>query len=277
MPFDISIMSDSDIDFAHNLTDIENWGYLKDDIKRLTEWEPDGCFIARQDGKRAGMITTTTYDDYAFLGCLIVDKPQRGKGISRELMKHAVEYLNKKSAKTMELDGVLPAAPLYRSLGFKDKYLSLRLTRPASASGSDLQACPPDLVNEIISFDKALIGINRERVIKHYFKRLPECIFALSNRGIRAYAMVRPRSDGKTAIGPFVCKTFSDAEKLLDAIIGKFGDRPISIGVPVVNQEAVELAVEYGFLYGQPSLRMYQGECRRYEKHIYGIFSAEKG
>lgn len=277
MSLDISIMSDADIAFAHDLTEIEDWGYLRDDIKRLMVWEPEGCFIGRLDGKRVGMITTTTYEDYAFLGSLIVDKPHRGKGIGGKLMEHAIEYLESKAIRLTELDGVLPAAQFYRSMDFKDKYLSLRMTRPASESMSDLQPCPPGLQQEIISFDRNLFGMNRERMIKHYFESLPEGIFVLKNDEIRAYAMVRPRSDGTTAIGPFVSKSFPDAEKLLNSIIGKFGNRPLSIGVPAVNQEAVELAVKNGFLYGQPSLRMYRGAYREYEKHIYGIFSAEKG
>ena len=77
----MSIMTESDIAFAIEMTDREKWGYLQEDFRRLIYFEPGGCFVARTHGKNIGMVTTTSYRDYAFLGCLIVREEFRGAGI----------------------------------------------------------------------------------------------------------------------------------------------------------------------------------------------------
>ena len=128
----MSTMTESDIAFATEMTDREKWGYLQEDFRRLIYFEPDGCFVARMHGKNIGMVTTPSYGDYAFLGCLIVKDEFRGVGIGASLMNEAIDYLNKKGVQTIELDSVFPALSLYRPLGFKDKYLSLRLLRPSN-------------------------------------------------------------------------------------------------------------------------------------------------
>jgi len=37
------------------------------------------------------------------------------------------------------------------------------------------------------------------------------------------------------------------------------------------------MLLKYGFKSTEPSLRMYLGERKAYEKHLYGIISPEKG
>ena len=51
----------------------------------------------------------------------------------------------------------------------------------------------------------------------------------------------------------------------------------IVIGVPELNRRFVDLLLAEGFVYSQPSLRMYFGLRRDYERHVYAIVSPEKG
>ena len=102
----ISVMREKDIAFATHLAKEEKWGYMEKDFRRLIYFEPEGCFVVWKDKKRVGMVTTTSYKDYAFLGCLIVRKDERGKGIGETLMNHAINYLINREIKTIELDGV---------------------------------------------------------------------------------------------------------------------------------------------------------------------------
>lgn len=125
-------MMEDDIKFATKLTLYEKWGYKEKDLRRLIYFEPEGCFIAWKNEERVGMVTTTSYGDYAFLGCLIVRKEERGGELGTKLMEHAINVLKKKGVKTIELDGVFPAVSLYRRLKLKDKYLSLRFMRKAT-------------------------------------------------------------------------------------------------------------------------------------------------
>lgn len=273
----ISVMKEADTAFAHSLTEIEKWGYLEDDFKRLICFEPEGCFIAWKNQERVGMVTTTSYGNYAFLGCLIVKQAERGQGIGERLMNHAVEFLKSRGAKTIELDGVFAAASLYRKLGFKDKYLSLRFRRKAQSGNDIVSPCSMDTIDEIVNFDREKTGLNRERMIREYFNRPDALVLAVRREGIGAYAIARPRSGGFFTIGPMVANGSANAEKLYDSIIEKSGFDDLTIGVPEVNKDAIGILVRKAFQYGQPSLRMYLGDKRNYERYIFGIFSAEKG
>ncbi|UCD95077.1 MAG: GNAT family N-acetyltransferase [Candidatus Zixiibacteriota bacterium] len=270
-------MTTEDTAFATDLTDIEKWGYLRRDFERLMFIEPEGCFIAWKADHRVGMVTAISYGRFAFLGCLIVIKEARGEGIGEKLMRHAVDFLKRKGVRTIELDGVFKAVPLYRRLGFRDKYLSLRFVRPPEYSHKDHPPCPENLFPEILEFDRRATGIGREKPLGAYFEDLPDHIHASGLGRLLAYAIVRPRADNLLELGPMVAESAASARVLLQSIIDKYAARPIGIGIPATNSEGVDLIISSGFHYREPALRMYLGERLEYEKHIYGIFSPEKG
>lgn len=270
-------MTDDDIAYATGMTDIEQWGYLKSDFARLLQFEPEGCFIARKEGERVGMVTGTSYDDYAFIGSLIVDRGHRGEGIGEKLVSRAVEYLTKKGVTAIELDGVFAAVSLYRRLGFVDKYLSLRFVHEPGGDYGELYRCPDDLMPEIIAFDRDVTGLNRSRMLSRYTGEKSASYYVVREEAVKGYALVRKRAGGIFAIGPLVAVDRMYAESLLLSIMKKYGTRKLEIGVPAVNRGIADFLLENGFMYNQPSLRMYRGRRIDYEKNIYGIFSAEKG
>jgi GNAT superfamily N-acetyltransferase len=274
---EITRMTPADTAFATEMTDIERWGYLPRDFERLMSFEPEGCFIARKNDRRVGMVTTTSYGKFAFLGCLIVRKQERGHGIGAKLMSHAIDFLKGRDVRVIELDAVFEAVPLYRRLGFRDKYLSLRFVRPGSGSQENHPPCPENLFPEVLKFDKEATGLSREKVLSVYFQDLPDKIHISGSGQLSAYGIVRPRTDNLLTIGPMVAKNEVLARQLLADIIETYGSSPIGMGVPATNGVAVDLLTESGFQYRPPALRMYLGERLEYEKHIYGIFSPEKG
>ena len=273
----ISVMTEDDVEFAEYLTHVEKWAYKKNDFKRLIFFEPKGCFVAWKDKEKVGIVTTTTYDDYAFIGTLIVKRDERRKGIGKALMNHAIYYLQKRGMKTVELDGVSAAFSLYKRLGFKDKYLSLRFN--VMGGGYDNYSTPYDtsMLEEIIKFDQEKTNISRERIIKKLLKEYSDSTFVIKIKNLLAYAVVRPRAGGFFTIGPFIAENEEAAENLLKSIIGKYSNKRLYNGVPEVNSEAIRMVLKYGFKSTEPSLRMYLGERKDYEKHIYGILSPEKG
>ncbi|MFH2037026.1 MAG: GNAT family N-acetyltransferase [Candidatus Zixiibacteriota bacterium] len=278
--FKIDILSERDIDFAHSLTEIESWGYLKDDFKRLIAWEPEGCFVAKFDSIPVGIITSTSYNHYGFIGSLIVVEAYRNQGIGENLIHYALDYLTAKSVTTIELDGVIPAVPLYRRLGFQDKYLSLRFWRPGLDSQKKTIWEKTNFIDpeKIFDFDYKLTGLNRKRLLATYFESIPDNIYAIEeNNSILAYAIIRPRQDGCYGIGPFIGRNMNSAEKVLSMIMDDFAGHKLTIGIPGVNWEMTGLINRTGFLYNQPSLRMYLGPRINYEKNMCSIFSAEKG
>src|SRR5207247_11061937 len=82
------------IDAAIVLTDLEAWGYTREDFRRLLALAPDACFVAELDGRVVGVLTTTTYDGLAFLG----DRKSTRLNSSHEWISYAVFCLKKKKA-----------------------------------------------------------------------------------------------------------------------------------------------------------------------------------
>ena len=107
-----------DIDDAIALTDLEAWGYTRADFRRLLALSPDGCFAAELDGRLVGVLTTTTYDGLAFLGAVIVRPDLRGKGVGKQMMEVALDYLRSHGVETVRLNAYLRAIPFYERLGF---------------------------------------------------------------------------------------------------------------------------------------------------------------
>lgn len=273
----ILLMQELDISFALGLIENEKWQYNDSDLKRLLSLQPDGCFIAWKDGERAGIVSTIIYDDYAFLGMLIVKDKFRRLGIGRELLEHAINHLKDKNIKTIELDGVFNAVEMYRSLGFKDKYLSLRFVKKHGTKSDDTMLYQPLNFEGISEFDYKMTKIARSNLVECYLEEFKDSVFILQKEKIKSYAIVHRGNKGHVNISLFISELPVSAEILLNSILKRFQHKTVNVGVPAINREAVNLFLRKGFIYKEPVLRMYYGERKQYENFLYGIVSPEKG
>jgi len=274
----IRTMEHSDVEFAKSLTDIEQWGHLESDFKRLIGFDPEGCFVAWQGDNRVGIATTVSYGDYAFLGNIIVKKEKRGASIGPKLMRHAVKYLDEKGIKTIELDGVFSAVAMYRYMGFQDKYRSLRFFHePHKDTGSDKTTSCTAMIDDLISFDHKQTGIQRQGLLDKMLQEFPRYTFCVSHERLQGYAIVRERANHTMAIGPLVAEGPNVCDILLSTILTTFSKKCVTVGVPEVNTAAVEIMQSKGFRCSVPSMRMYRGLKIDYERNVYGIVSADVG
>lgn len=271
-------MREANIPFAKSLTDIEGWGYRESDFRRLIAMGPDRCFVAWMGKKPIGTVTTTLHGDYAFIGTLIVSRGERGKGVGKALMEKAIDRLLKKGVTTIELDAVIPVAPMYRKMGFKDKYLSLRLRKEGTIVKLEKPRPlePPD-AREVIDFDRRMTGLDRRSIIRRYLDEFKDSFHVLSSRGVKGYAVVKERAGGVLMIGPFIADSSKTAGLLLDELLDRYRGGVLTVGVPASNVDANSMFVGAGFVNSEPSLRMWLGTKRAYEDHVYGIVSPEKG
>jgi ribosomal protein S18 acetylase RimI-like enzyme len=272
----ITVMNESDIDFALELTTSENWGNVAADFQRLLTLEPGGCFVARIDGQPVGMITTTTHGELGFIGSLIVRRQLRGRGIGGRLLQRAMSYLNSHGVTTQELDGVFAAVSLYRRYGFQDKYLSLRFRGVAAATDFRTTEAPAPDGDKILRLDRELTGLNRARVIG---RLLDDCTAMTSGieGKLTGYAVVRRQAGGLLSCGPIIATSPLAAEELLHWLCRRYAGRTFGVGVPEGNRVMVRLLQRLAFKYLEPSLRMYHGRYVGYEDCVYGIISPEKG
>jgi len=275
---EIKKMEHSDIAFAKYLTDIEQWGHLENDFRRLLHLDPNGCFVAWQDDNRVGTVTTVSYGDYAFLGNIIVKEEHRGGIVGPRLMQHAIGYLDEKGIKTIELDGVFSAIAMYRYIGFRDKYRSLRLFRePDRGFDAEYGTSCAASIDDLISFDHKQTGIERGGMLHNLLQEFPNHTFCVKEDRLQAYAIVRERATRTLAIGPLVAEGPNVCDILLSAILATFKNEYMTIGVPEINSAAIEIMLHKGFKRSPPSMRMYRGPRIDYERHVYGIISADVG
>src|SRR2546429_5446101 len=65
-------LEERDIDAAIALTDLEAWGYTREDFRRLLALSPNGCFPAERDGPVVRGLNPPTYDCLGLLCPVIV-------------------------------------------------------------------------------------------------------------------------------------------------------------------------------------------------------------
>jgi len=118
---------------------LEQYGDPKQDIEKcmnyaLNETPSFGGFIvtAPLENNIAGavIVNQTGMKDYIpenILVYIATDANQRGKGIGKALMQHAIDNAQGNIALHVEPDN--PAIKLYEKLGFTNKYLEMRLNK----------------------------------------------------------------------------------------------------------------------------------------------------
>lgn len=118
---------------------LEQYGDPKQDIEKcmnyaLNETPSFGGFIVTASLEKniagAVIVNQTGMKDYIpenILVYIATDTNQRGKGIGKALMQHAIDNAQGNIALHVEPDN--PAIKLYEKLGFTNKYLEMRLNK----------------------------------------------------------------------------------------------------------------------------------------------------
>lgn len=275
-------MVSKDFGFARYLTETVRWNYNIDDFERLLYYEPEGCFVAEQNDDQVGIVTTTTYGKLAWVGSLIVLEHYRGKNVGSELMRHTIHYLKTKGVETIRLDAVPTAIPLYKRLGFKEEYDSLRFIGTGQKiTCRKISNMKNEDLKSVFHLDTRFFGANRERVLRRVYKDFRDlCFVSFTDGKLIGYIMAK-RGLSEIKVGPWICdpKHIEIAEELLKAILNEAKGMKIWVGIPGGNKKSVNILKKYGFVDQPKSVRMYYGK-RGYLGLIGGVFgigAPEKG
>ena len=256
-------LAERDIDAAIALTDLEAWGYTREDFRRLLALAPDGCFAAERAGRVVGVLTTTTYDGLAFLGAVIVAPELRGKGVGKELMEAALAHLRATGVRTVRLNAYLNAIPFYERLGFHREYEVIRWHGPAKA-GERVRGIRPigaEDLSRLAGMDARYFGANRQALIARLAEEFPETFLVAEHRGrLRGFIVGNPSSDA-CEIGPWVVEPGSGrvSEDLYRGLIDSAGASAVALSGPSPNGALLEFAREAGFKEVFRALRMWWG------------------
>jgi predicted N-acetyltransferase YhbS len=277
----IRVMTIQDIDLALALFGVAGWGNTRADIERILSYEPHGCFVAGVDGEDVGMVATTSYGPVAWIGNLIVAPEARGRDIGTALMRRAMDHLTTSGSRFVRLDAVPKAIPLYRRLGFKAEYDSLRFIGEATKRGhAGTEPIIPGDIPGIRALDTRFTGLDREKILRRTLQEFPGLCFKAETGGrLVGYIMGKEGSDSFKA-GPWICEPGrSEAADLLNALMCEVAGEELWVGVPEVNVHSVKILQGLGFRQNPSSLRMCYGDCRIIEdvKGIYGLGAPDKG
>lgn len=274
------VMKPNDEGFFMQLMDMVGWGMTPGDYSRMLNLSPDGLFISSLDGLDLGMVATVNYGEIAWIGNLVVLPESRGKGMGKALMEKAIKHLIDEGAKSVRLDGVPLAVPLYRRLGFKDEYQSLRYTGVATEHEAFMtRPMEVDDLKVVGDYDESIFKASRHRVIKFTYETNPEFAFtAWDGKNLIGYIMAK---QGKTnlKIGPWLSESPEIAEELLKSLMNQVVGTDLWVGLPQPNLDGVSILEKYGFNATTSSLRMCYGDCSVVEiaSKIYGLGGPDKG
>lgn len=262
----IRTMQPADLAFAAACTAGEGWSSETPPVFAMFRaHDAEGCFIAWSGDRRVGICVATSYGAAGFIGELIVIREMRRRGIGRQVMEHAIAYLQRRGAQRIYLDGVVAAVPLYERLGFRKVCRSLRFsgTLPGQAY-PDVRPMRQDDLEAVGHLDRAAFGADRRFFLAWRLRQHPALCQVLELDGeIRGFLIGRD-GEGVISAGPWVVQAgVPHPERLLESLAVQAGGRTIGLGVLEANEVATATLRALGFgERANPPWRMVLGSDR---------------
>jgi len=273
-------MAPSDFGFAIRLTDTMNWDLTEKDFRFMTRLEPKGCFTMLDRAKKVGIITTAHFGQIGWIGNVIVEMHYRSKGFGATLVKHAIDYLRKKSVSTIGLYAYLDTVPFYEKLGFRADSNFIRLARQSSTANwrvVSVRGMTERDLKDVVAFDEQCMGWNRGRLLKRIFADSKDlCYVALDDNELLGFIM----GDWfRQEIGPCMSRV-GNAESninLFKAALSRLSGVEVRTGVSESQQDIVEALRKIGFQEEFRVVRMYFGEVPDEAGCLLAMESLERG
>jgi GNAT superfamily N-acetyltransferase len=230
------------------LKDAAGWNQTATDWRNLLALAPDGCFGIDCDGELRATTTAVCFgQELAWIGMVLTDNAYRRRGLARCLMRHALEYLRKRSVGWIKLDATELGVPLYESLGFREESRIERWMRPKGAApGGNFSVgrFAPDA-----DLDREAFGADRSGLMS-----VLAVIESASVAGM-GFAMGRPGSKA-AYFGPCVARSADAAWDLAAWFLQRHAQEDVYWDILAVNTDALEIARKLGFTRGRELIRM---------------------
>jgi ribosomal protein S18 acetylase RimI-like enzyme len=258
-------MGRDDLPIAASYTAAEGW--VSEDLatfKGFYQHDPAGCLLARLDGQPVGIGIATSYGESGFIGELIVHPDYRGRGIGATMLKHAINYLHRRGAMTIYLDGVPNAVPLYERYGFRKVCRSLRFTgKTNSVPHTTVRPLLASDLPAVYTLDRQEFGADRSSFLAYRLQNYPGlCKVMVDGEHICGFILGR-RGEGWIAAGPWVVSNRAlQPEFMLESLACEASHLPLALGILECNRRGVEMFLSLGFeARPEPPWRMALGPC----------------
>ncbi len=279
----IRTMLESDIDFALQCSVREGWrNQSRHLFQSSLQYDRVGCVIGEEDGQRIGLCIAVAYAECGFIGQLIVVPGWRKRGLGRQLLEHCIDYLKGRGCRSVYLDAVEEALPLYEQLGFARVCRSLRFYGQIQGrSHAHVKALSPAEMETVAHIDTEAFGADRSFFLDYWHRLCPEhCRATYADGKLTAFCFCQP-GDGVVSIGPWliVDKTATLID-LLESVAAETEGEELSIGTLELNAHAArELRAVDGLVETDYSWRMVLGPNTRLgvSDQLYAIGGASKG
>ena len=263
LEIEIRLMTENDLSSLISLKHRLGWNQTEDDLRRLLELNPHGCFTADHDGEMVGTITSIVYDNtLAWIGMMLVDPGYRRRRIAARLMSRALEYLYGKDINTIKLDATPEGFPLYQSMGFITETLIERWECSAGSNlKNNLQDLDDALLPAVYELDKIAFGVDRSFLIDALMKSSnSKSAASISSAGnhLNGFALSRPGSNANY-IGPIVAKDRRSAADLLEGMLAQSSSEKVYVDFNTGFDLPLDYLIELGFVKQRDLIRMSLG------------------
>ncbi len=274
-------MTSGDVEFAIQLTDLEDWGYTPEDFRRFMRMDPDGALVAWEGSRRIGVTVATLYGKVGWIGSIIVDPEARGKGNGKALLSEAIHYVEGHGGETCWLNAYVNTEKFYREFGFK------AVGNTAHFEGKAVGVVEPEArlahageLEEISRFDSDYFGTDRGKVLRELYHDFGDSFFIWPEAGVTGYVVGGPHPGG-VEIAPWVCDPARPevAERLLNHLMSGHSGKSFGLNVPSENAVALRVLKSLGLREVFRTVRMYRGkgEGRIDPRGIFSLGGLEKG
>ena len=234
-------MTSADLDFAVSCTNVVGWFAPRGEFELFFAHDLAGCLVAEADLEKIGICIATPYEEQGFLGMLIVVPEARGRGVGRRLLERAIDYLHRRGARIIGLDGVLAAVPLYERLGFQKVCRSLRFI--GTLQGRDhphVRTIRVEDLDAVYALDREAFGADRRFFLARRLAREPKLCKVLEQDGQIGGFVIGQRGGTRVSAGPWVVRPEVERPAdLLESLVLEAEETTIGLGVLESNAAAV--------------------------------------
>jgi len=251
----------SDLPAAVALCRAAGWNQTEAEWRLFLERAPGQTVAAERDGRTIGTALLWPYGPHvAWVAMVLVDPAERGRGVGRALLDHAIGLAGEGQA--LRLDATPAGRLLYSTMGFRDDFGLARYRRltPTSVDVSrPVELLRPEWWDAILQVDRRVFGADRRATLEFCWRSAPELAWIVrAPSGIVGFALGRHGHD-TDHIGPIVAADTDAAIALAAASLSRITSRPSSIDVPDDQHAFAAWIRERGFALERPFTRMTRG------------------
>ncbi|MEM8580524.1 MAG: GNAT family N-acetyltransferase [Pseudomonadota bacterium] len=256
----------------------EGWNPGLDDAAAFFEADPNGFFVACDEGVPVAAISVVNHSpDFAFLGLYIVLPQRRHEGIGIGLWNHAIMHAGDR---VVGLDGVPDQQENYRKSGFVSAGGTTRYsgTLPATKH-AQIRPVQDHQIPELIALEGSASGTHKSAYLQAWFAGAKTRVTLTEERAgqLQGACTVRQCREG-AKIGPVIARDLETARRLLEHAATLFPG-PVVLDVPDASNALAQLCAAYGMSPSFKTARMYRGKAPKASAPVdfFAVVSLELG